>query len=244
MRWKNIREIFWPLLEKNNISSTVEGDTVNIPTDQIDNAIELSFKVYDAELSRVSTVETKASIFIGTLAIITSVAIAITTSLINEKYSLSRLILLSLLFILIMYILRTVWFAVKVHERKPFHMLFINDIYVIVDKQKFFHAINKKIKMNLTVINSKVDNMTMAQEYFKRAIVTLGLYTFSLILYFLKKSIIPFIKQTADLFREFNSLRLSTWLVCLLILISTISILINFYLLFLKKKQTENPIND
>jgi hypothetical protein len=48
--------------------------------------------------------------------------------------------------------------------------------------------IANKMRKNGITINGKVDNMTMAQEYFKRAIVVVTLYSFIILLFFLSKS--------------------------------------------------------
>ncbi len=85
------------------------------------------------------------------------------------------------------YALRTVWFAVKALERGEYEVLDISDININKAKADYKkHLINRFVeieKSNQNTINTKVDNVTMAQEYYKRAIVTISLYAFMILLF-------------------------------------------------------------
>lgn len=187
-----IREFFWPLLEKSvqlKIKETIVQD-IKIESQNIKKALDFSIKIYDAELTRNSSIETKASLLISTLSITTTIILALTTILVKKQiFDFINIMSFVFLFLLIVYFLRTVWFAIKALERKPFHTFYYNDINLEgneddYNKELLVKIINK-IERNSSVINSKVDNMVMAQEYFKRAIVTLFIYAFSLIIYLL-----------------------------------------------------------
>lgn len=235
---EKIREFFWPLLEKGEVQKvtplTIEDITVN--NDNIQKVLDYAMKIYESELGRNVAIETKASLFISTLAIITSVVLAITTTLIGQNgFSSVLFLLVCLLFFLTIYVLRTVWFAVKVHERKPFNTFYHDDILTNGDEREYSKqliiSIVNKTKKNSLVINSKIDNMVMAQEYFKRAIITLSIYSFFLIIFFVDKCKLGIKASIFKIVKVFNEVEIGTGLILLLILIAISSLVINFILL-------------
>jgi hypothetical protein len=136
--------------------------------------------------------------------------------------------------------LRTVWFAVKVHERKPFNTFYHNDILKNGDEREYSKqliiSIVNKTKKNSLVINSKINNMVMAQEYFKRAIITLSIYSFFLIIFFINKCKLGIKSSIFKIVKVFNQVNISTWLILLLIVIAISSLVINYILLKRLKK--------
>lgn len=240
---EKIREFIWPLLEKGDAPKvtplTKEGIIVN--DENLQKVLDYSIKIYESELGRNAAIETKASLFISALAIITSVVLAITTTLIGQNgFSSVLFLLVCLLFFLTIYVLRTVWFAVKVHERKPFNTFYHNDILKKGDEKEYSKeliiSIVNKTKKNSLVIDSKIDNMVMAQEYFKRAIITLSIYSFFLIIFFIDKCKLGIKTSIFKIVKVFNEVNIGAWLVLLLILIAISSLVINYILLKRLKK--------
>lgn len=182
------RELFWPLLEKEDVepAKVFTSDDIKVHADSLDRTLEFAIKEYQAEEDRIKSIETKSSLFIGTISVITTVLIATTTLLVKEKdFNQSMAMLALLLSILTIYMARTIWFSVKALERKAFHIFSIED-FVINDqgeeyKKKIIADIASKTKKNAIVINTKVDGMVMAQEYFKRAIVVVFIYALTLL---------------------------------------------------------------
>jgi len=238
-----IREFFWPLLVEVEIQKTkiLTVDDITVDDDNIQKVLDYSMKIYESELARNTAIETKASLFISSLAIITSVVLAITTTLIGQNGFNSVLFLLIwLLFFLTIYVLRTVWFAVKVHERKSFNTFYHNDILKVGDEKEYSKQliciIINKTKKNSEIINSKIDNMVMAQEYFKRAIITLLIYSFFLIIFFVEKCKLGIKSSIFNMVKSLNEINIGTWLILLLIVIAISSVVINFILLKKLKK--------
>lgn len=101
-------------------------------------------------------------------------------------------ILVFLLFILTLYMSRTVWFSIKALERKNYYSISVSDFLIKSAKEEYYIEliveIANKIERNAITINNKVDNMTMAQEYFKRAIVVVALCSFVILILFFSKS--------------------------------------------------------
>jgi hypothetical protein len=190
---KQIREFFWPILEKDEAAKQPVNDIdIQIESEEILKAIyDQALKKLDAEEDRKKVVENKSTIFIGTIGIITSIVIGVTSTLIKEQnFDGFMLIMVVLLFILTIYMLRTVWFAIKAIERKAYHGISISEFCAQGDKQFYKNTIlkiNEKLVKNYPITNSKVDNMTMAQEYFKRGIVVLGFYSIVILLFFVNR---------------------------------------------------------
>jgi hypothetical protein len=80
------------------------------------------------------------------------------------------------------YLVRTVWFSIKSLERTTRYILSAKDYISAYSKPDMYESLimdlSKVIQMNKRINNSKVDNMTMAMEYFKRAIIFLSLFGF------------------------------------------------------------------
>jgi hypothetical protein len=155
-------------------------------------------KIYESEEERRKGIETKASLFISTISVATSIVVAANALVTgNQEINLPVKVSVLITFILSLYAVRTVWFSIKALERGSYYVLGIEDINVQGDKPQFYrHLIrslhSKKLK-NQSQINSKVDYFTLAQEYYKRAIVVLCIYSFLILLFCL------FFKKTSGL---------------------------------------------
>jgi uncharacterized membrane protein len=235
---KKIREFFWPLLEKSIVKKILplEVNEISVKDENIQKALDYSMKIYESELGRNTTIETKASLFIGTLAIITSIALGITTTLIGQNgFSTVLFLLVHVLFFLIIYGLRTVWFSVKVHERQSFNTFYHDDILKngneIEYSKQLISSIVTKTRMNSIIINSKIDNMVMAQEYFMRVIITLLIYSILLIVFFIDKCKLGIRDSITKVVRLLNEVDFGTGFILLIVLIAILSIVINFILL-------------
>lgn len=234
---KRIREFFWPLLDKAEAKTlriyTLED--INVNNENIDKVLDLTQRTFDEELSRCSSVETKSSLFIGTLSVVTSVVLAVTTALINKNdFSISLLSIVVLLFVLIVYMIRTIWFSIKVLERRSFHTMHHNN-YLLGDEKiefskKLIVQLINKTNQNTDTANSKVNNMVMAQQYFKRAIIVLLLYSGLLLIFFIEKSS----KESANTYSRIvtaaNSIYINCSLLWLTLLLLTASLLLNVIL--------------
>lgn len=191
----DVREFFWPLLESVKIppQKSIVPDEIIVDDSHLEKTLEYAINFYEAEYDRKKTVEGKSSLFIGTISVVTSVIIGVTSFVAKENdFNLSILGLVLLLFILTIYMLRTIWFSIKALERKTYYTISISD-FLISDSddnyyRKLIAQITNKVRKNSITINSKVDNMTMAQEYFKRAIVVVAIYSFVVLYFFLSKS--------------------------------------------------------
>jgi hypothetical protein len=184
-----IREFFWPLLEgdPSPVPKNVDEMDLTASDDQLKTIYDLALKNFESEEKRNTSIETKSALFIGTLTVIVTVIMAVTTVLIkSDELDIYSLILLSILVLLGVYLCRTIWFSVRALERRTFHSLSYKDLLLSTDENSMYRSIIIKLinntRKNSISINEKVDNMVMAQEYFKRCIYCVALYSSCLLL--------------------------------------------------------------
>lgn len=219
--FKTIREFFWPLLEKKENKEAQNQQQANapvqeIPDNNIDKVLEFMLKIYESEEDRKRSVESKSSIFISTISIVTTVIIGVTAIIVKEsdfKTTICFIVFIS--FLLTIYMARAVWFSIKALERREYHLLSAKDLIVQDElnefKKKLSLSISEKTKKNSVTINEKVNNMVLAQEYFKRAIVVIGIYSFVLLLFYISKSSIDFNSIIKSIIQGLNSINFNGW---------------------------------
>lgn len=232
--FSKIREFFWPLLEKEILKepAKITPEEIQVSDDYLEKTLEYAIDNYEAELERKKTVESKSSLFIGTISVITTVIIGVTSLFIKtSEFDAAILGLVILLFLLTLYMSRTVWFSIKALERGTYHTISINDFLVNGNKseyhKKIISDITNKIKANYKTINNKVDNMTMAQEYFKRAIVIVVLYSLGIVVFLISKSEYHILPHLNIVIEYINKVNLNGWNILLLYTIAIISLIIS-----------------
>lgn len=197
----NIREFFWPLLEKDfqeELAAPIleESAGLNIADENLEEAFKLKSKIFENEEERRKSIESKAALFIGTVSVASTLVVA-TNALItgNQEFSFPLKVSVVISFILSLYAVRTVWFSIKALERGAYSVLDFNDINVKGTKYQYYShlikEIQKKVIRNQKKINEKVDYFTLAQEYYKRAIVIICIYSLLILLFclFYKKKV-------------------------------------------------------
>ena len=231
--FENVREFFWPLLEKGEVQKIqkLEPNEIKVENKHLEQTLKYALDFYESEAQRKKTVEGKSSLFISIISIITSIILGVTTVLVKSNdFSVVLLFLIFLLFVLSIYMSRTVWFSLKTLERKAYYSVSINDFLINEKNDDYFKRlvsdITNKVRKNSIVINEKVDNMTMAQEYFKRAIVIVSFYSFVILIFFILKSGINFPKLFSNGISFLNGLNLSAWNIVILYLLIAISIML------------------
>jgi hypothetical protein len=188
--FKDVREFFWPLLEPElqDSPSDITPNDINVQEEYLEKALEFALQNYYSEEERRKSIETKSALFIGTTTAATTIIIASTSIIAKKDGSYVMSIMLTLLCILVVYVARTIWFALQALERKGYHTISTNDYLTNSSELNYYKSlvakvINKTAK-NSKTINRKVDSMTMAQEYFKRAIVTISIFPVLTLIYF------------------------------------------------------------
>lgn len=182
---KKIRELIWPLLEP---SESIEAKKITIEDCRWeDSEIELMLKYIEqyaaSEENRKNQIESKASIFIGTFTIVITVLLSLIKDILFkniESDNYYNVIIVFLMSIIVIYLCRAIWFAIKAMGKQKYCKFGFPKFMLDQDNEKKKKIIIEQyniIEKNQEGINLKVDYMTMAQEYFKRAIATVGVLT-------------------------------------------------------------------
>lgn len=178
------REFFWPLLEplKKKDFDPFKVEELTIKEDDLGTCYDLTLRYYDSEEERRKTIESKSTIFIGSIGFVIAILLSMATGLLlNPKIQPGFLTCFSVLMwvVIVIYFCRAVWFSIKALERQEYYTIGHKD-YVKEKKnykRELITDIINKTRKNSRTINLKVDNMVMAQEYFKRGIVVVVFYS-------------------------------------------------------------------
>jgi len=181
----NFREIIWPLLaplEETSPKQISEADC-KWNNDETDMMLEYVEKYSISEEKRKKEVESKSTLFIGTFGVATAILINLVKDMLfNETvpHTAFVLFLICMMTLAIIYLCRAIWFSIKALERRNYSTMGFPN-FMLSDctdkKQRIIIKYYNNTKKNQDEINIKVDYMTMAQEYFKRAIVVVALFS-------------------------------------------------------------------
>ena len=232
--FNQVREFFWPLLGKEEIKprSRLEKNDINVDNRHLEETLKYAIENYKSEEERRKNIESKSSLFISIISVVTAIILGVTTVLIKvNDFNFILLILIFILFLLSVYMSRTIWFALKTLERKAYFSISINDFLISEKEDDYFKRliveISNKINQNSIVINEKVDNMTMAQEYFKRAIIVVSIYSLIILIYFASKTRLSYALHIENILKLFNAVSLSSWNIFLMYLFIMISLILS-----------------
>ena len=222
MNRKEVRELFWPLLDPlpDRKPVAVTPQEVNVTKEEdLDKFCELAVKYYEEEDERKNSVEGKSTIFVSSIGFTTAILLSVTKDLVlnpSTDFPIVGILYLFILVSIVIYFARAVWFAIKGLERRGYHSLGYKDIINQSNDEDYklslaIKLINFTLKNHL-IVNVKVDYMVMAHEYFKRAIVAIVIYSVTLAI---TSSITRYIKYTNDddrVIKILSSINCGTWL--------------------------------
>ncbi len=172
----------------------VDSSDINIDKENLNIAIDLAKQYFNAEEDRNKIIESKSIIYISILGVsIALLAISISNNLFNFVNTINIVfssIAITLLLLIFIYSIRSIFFSYKVLKRRAFDLIGFNDFNIAGKKEKYLkHLILMYINCankNTLKINEKVDFMVMSQEYFIRAVIVIFLYIILIIIkYFL-----------------------------------------------------------
>lgn len=182
--FKDIREFFWPLLEKDDESKTSEYREEDCQYDdkEIDDLIKLAKEYQASEDDRRKEVESKASIFIGTFAVATTIMLSLAKDFMKDAISFTSFLNIAIVVITIIYLCRAICFSIRCLSRRNYRAFgfpkyLLKNQNPTQKKRKILLQLVNDVRVNQDVINDKVGQMVMAQLYFKRAVVSVGLLT-------------------------------------------------------------------
>lgn len=230
------RELVWPLLEplvEDPLKSISEADCM-WNDNEIDMLLQYAERYYESEEKRKQEVESKSTIFIGTFGVATAILINLTKDMIFNStvpYTPFRMLLIFMLTSANIYLCRAIWFSIKALERREYHTMGFPNFMITnrTDKKKqIIIRYYNNTKKNQNEINIKVDYMTMAQEYFKRAIVVVALFSCIVFIYY----IFSYKTIMKDILNAIDSLNINHYILigvfgCLCLLFILVTILFN-----------------
>jgi len=243
----NIREFFWPLLENNdndNISKKkeIELKNVKIKKENLKTAYDLALRYYEKEEERRKVVETKSTIFIGSLGVAIAIVIAIAKDIskLGDSNNVS-VILAGLAFIIVIYLCRALWFSIKALERKGYEIIKFVDFNNNKQESEYLKnlivLIINKTKKNSPLINSKVENMAMAQAYFLNAVKTIIAFS----VFIIGVVIVTHFSEMKNFFLKSD---IKSWDMIMLIILVIISFITNLLVTNIKIKKVMNKIEE
>lgn len=177
---KEIREIFFPLLEGDVPEPELfKKESFKYSEEETDKLIEIAKEYQTSEDDRRKEVESKASIFIGTFAVAATIMLSLAKDFIKIKVSVTALPTIVLVVVTIVYLCIAIIYSIKCLSRKNYEVVgfpewLLTDKDTLEKKKELLFKLLNAVKTNQKVINEKVDYMVMAQEYFKRAVVCVG----------------------------------------------------------------------
>lgn len=187
-----LRELFWPILDPPSPFKIKTVTLEDCKFNEKDIDMELSYiEAYKAsEDERRRSVESKATIFIGTFSVAVTVLINLAKEFFTNNDATNKYdsILVILIIMIIIYLCRAIQFSIKTLERRNYSTFGFPDfMFTDSDQKKRLILIKQynSIKKNQEEINIKVDFMVMAQEYFKRAV---SIVVFLAIVFFFRYS--------------------------------------------------------
>jgi hypothetical protein len=241
---KNIREFFWPLLDPLDETKVkrIDINDCQVTENEIDLALKYIGDYKKSEDDRRKEVESKATIFIGTFGVATTILINLEKEFIlntNITNSLSNLCFIILITLTIVYLCRAVLFAIKTLQRRKYFIFGFPDYMLIDYKTKKKNILRDQyncVSANMKEINIKVDYMTMAQEYFKRAIVVVAVMAILFLIQYaiLSNDITLALSQFLQSIISNQGIAIS---IVVLILILIIALFMQFYRIKKLKKQ-------
>jgi hypothetical protein len=201
-RLKDVREFFWPLLEIEKPSRiVVEAPHFKLQVDEenLEQFLVLTNKINDSEEDRRKGIESKAALFISTISVATSIVVAANSLVIsNSTFGFHIMVSVFISFVLSIYAVRTVWFAVKALERGNYSVLGLKEINYKGSKINFQkHLVDCIVKnkiFNQSTINTKADNMMMAQEYYKMAIIMISIFSLHVLIQCTLKYVVNYLQ--------------------------------------------------
>lgn len=231
---ETIRDWLWPLLPKMEAPQNplIECDNINTFDNNILRDICVtSEKAYQDEFERLRSIESKASMFIGTTTFLATLIIGISTLLVNaNSIGFFITILIIMAFILTTYMAGVLYYSIKALERDVLYYIDIRDQIsvndaVIFTKRMICDYINATT-LNHFPINKKVNFVVTAQRYYKRVLISLCLYVFFLLNYCISKYNVVGCNPIVNTLKTIDQFNPSPWMVITVFGISVVSMLV------------------
>ena len=221
-----IKEIVWPRLEgEPSVYDNFLPEDTEISEENLDSSVELAKLMYEKQKDRVSTVESKSSIYLGFFStVIAILAFALKDILFLDAKGVIHDITLFLGAVLIIYILQVMKYSIQALERREYHSFDETD-FLHGDKRSSAIGLINKVKSNYDVINRKVEFMAMAHEFTKRILWILYIAAMALVVVSLYKYVLLIPEINIVISGLTLNLRWSDYLLCIAIIVLIINMI-------------------
>lgn len=182
--FKEIRDFFWPILDYVEPSTPKElsVDDIKCNDEELDDLIKIAKDYEASESERRREIESKASVFIGTFAVAATIMLSLAKKFLTQNTSKYFYLNVILIVVIMLYLSMAIIHSIKCLAKRNYYMLgfpkyLISDIDETQKKKKVLISLVNDVKKNQDIINDKLDYMGMAQSYFKRAVISVAIFT-------------------------------------------------------------------
>jgi len=174
---------FWPFLEGDPIEFNKFIKHEDVPVTSNKQDVDYAYQMYLNQKERIKVVESKSIVFIGIFgSLIAILAFVVKDLLMIENHTIWTYIAILVMSILVLYSTQVLRYSIRALERKNYESFSYDDFLNKDDKEICFGLV-KKVQKNYDAINSKVENMTLAQKFMKRVLSVIVLCAIAFLFY-------------------------------------------------------------
>lgn len=207
--------------------------------------LEYAYKCYKSEHIRRRRIETKSSIFIGTIGVLSTIIVGGITRLFLGigKFNSFEYSLIFALFLTTIPILVSVYYALKALHKAKCSYIEISDFRSYQGEEfynRLIDVLNEAIEDNIPVAEEKAKYMHKAQISFLVALVIMSFYAFIISLIYIFIMGINFLEYLDKVSTAFSKIDINQTLVIVLIILTIISLLLSIVALYKTKRNNIN----
>lgn len=183
-----------PSEEREDSQVIIKAEKISGDDNTLQKKAQAAKRYYDEEKERLKTIEGKASMFITSSGFLGTVLIGTSSILMgqNDADMWFKVLMVICLFFFVCYMVCTVIISVKALERSKYNRPDPTTLIEISkggdhDKQYIADLLNSTIH-NQDTANRKMDNVVVAQRYFKRLMISVLAFVIVLLVYVLEKN--------------------------------------------------------
>lgn len=218
--FRKVFDFFFPLMppeERDESKVVIKAECINGDDITLQKKAQAAKQYYDEEKERLKTIEGKASMFITSSGFLGTVLIGTTNILIGQKDASMwfKVLMVICLFSFVAYMVCTVLYSIKALERAKYNrpdpttMVGISS-GVDYEKQSIADLLNSTIH-NQDTANRKMDNVVVAQRFFKRLMLSVLAFVIVLLVNVLEKNGISLLPWLGAFKEEVSTWSFNLW---------------------------------
>ena len=235
-----------PSDEREDNKVFIKAGSINGDDKTLQKKAQAAKQYYDEEKERVKTIEGKASMFITSSGFLGTVLIGTSNILIGQGDAALwfKVLMVICLFFFVTYMVCTVIKSIKALERSKYNRPDPTTLIGIskgvdYDKESIADLLNSTIH-NQDTANRKMDNVVVAQRYFKRLMLSVLVFVIILLVYVLERNGISLRPWFCTFKEEVASWSFNLWFIIISYILIVFSLTIGIIALFKTVKQKKN----